>query len=74
MKDYESTEIAYKNGYAKGKKDAVKHGTWGAAEIVGYDGIRPVYAIPCSRCGKYTREYLKPFCPNCGAKMDLEGE
>lgn len=24
MKDYESTEIAYKNGYAKGLKDAVK--------------------------------------------------
>ena len=23
MKDYESTEIAYKNGYAQGKKDAL---------------------------------------------------
>lgn len=25
VKDYESTEIAYKNGYAQGMKDAVKH-------------------------------------------------
>ena len=50
----------------------VRHGKWGAAEIVGYDGIHPVYALPCSECGKYTKEYLKPFCPNCGAKMDLK--
>lgn len=25
MKDYESTEIAYRNGYAQGLKDAVKY-------------------------------------------------
>lgn len=28
MKTYEATEQAYKNGYEKGKQDAVKHGRW----------------------------------------------
>lgn len=50
--------------------EPVRHGRWGISEIVGYDGIHTVYAVPCSVCGEFTQEYLKPYCPNCGAKMD----
>lgn len=52
----------------------VKHGEWGKPEIVGYDGVRAVYAVPCSVCGKHTREYLPYYCHNCGAKMDGGGK
>lgn len=52
--------------------EPVRHGRWGACKIVGYDGLHAVYATPCSECGEYTHEYYKPFCPNCGAKMDGE--
>lgn len=48
----------------------VEHGNWGAAEIIGYDGIHAVYGAPCSECGAYSREYYRLFCSNCGAKMD----
>lgn len=50
-----------------------KHGKW-----------KRVYNRPksiifrCSLCGKesykYIQEYSYPYCPNCGAKMDLGGE
>lgn len=48
----------------------VEHGNWGAAEIIGYDGIHAVYGAPCSECGAFSREYYRLFCSNCGAKMD----
>lgn len=28
----------------------------------------------CSNCGKYSKEYDKPFCCHCGADMRGEGE
>lgn len=62
VEDYDEKEYDLK---------VVRHGKWGPSEIVGYDGIHPVYAVPCSECGKHTREYMKPFCPNCGSKMGL---
>ena len=48
----------------------VVHGEWGAAEIIGYDGLHAVYAAKCSVCGMYSEEYRRRFCGNCGAKMD----
>ena len=65
VEDYDGSEY---------ELEVVQYGKWGAPEIVGYDGTYPVYALPCSECGKYTKEHLKPFCPNCGAKMRLEEE
>lgn len=50
--------------------EPVQHGRWGTAEIIGYDGYHAVYAYPCSKCGKYTREHKPNYCPHCGAKMD----
>ena len=65
-------EEAYKNGYEKGLKDAVKHGRW-ISSWFGFDC--------CSECrmvytdGYFTAMGIKPraqfnYCPNCGAKMD----
>ena len=28
----------------------------------------------CSNCGRYSKEYNKPFCCHCGADMRGEGE
>jgi len=52
----------------------VRHGEWGAAEIVGYDGIHAVYAVPCSVCKEYAEIYHARYCPNCGALMDRKEE
>ena len=52
----------------------VRHGRW----IDAYPDIEPnpmfMYGI-CSECGfeQGISKYLK-YCPDCGAKMDLEGE
>lgn len=27
----------------------------------------------CSGCGQPNKQYKPPYCPHCGAKMDLEG-
>lgn len=61
-------------GGAAPEAEPVRHGKWGEAEIVGYNGYHAVYARPCMLCGSYTREYKPPYCPNCGAKMDAKEE
>ena len=69
MKSYEATEIAYKNGYEAGRRDAVKHGRW----------IETEEGTVCSECHKHPFEdgefavanYNGNFCPNCGADMRL---
>lgn len=76
----------YDAGYADGKRDAVKHGRWEIkwnAEFV--DPFGETEEIPsavCPFCGHeefyvaYDDGWEKPhnYCPNCGAKMDLEEE
>ena len=59
MTPNEATEQAYKNGYEKGKQDAVKHGRW----------IEGKTLEKCSICGKKGFPDWH-YCPNCGAKMD----
>lgn len=51
--------------------EPVRHGRWGAATIIGYNGLHPIYARPCSEC-KYEIEcrFERNYCPHCGAKMD----
>lgn len=46
----------------------VKHGEW----INGrYNDFQDnVYEEQCSICGRYSKDYGRDFCPNCGAKMD----
>lgn len=55
----------------------VKHGKWVfkfyCGNMSGYD-----YGMTCSVCGKPTHrqfaEKMPPFCPNCGTRMDLDGD
>ena len=63
----------YEEGYADGKRNSVVHGRWenitiAVVDTTGYCGV----------CGKQAvwRSRNKPYaiCPNCGAKMDLQGE
>lgn len=67
MKMHEATEQAYRNGYAKGKQDAVKHGRW-----VDANGIRK---SKCENCGVEFGRVMEDcnYCPHCGAKMDGDG-
>lgn len=51
--------------------DAVEvvHAKWGKMH---YDAEFDEYTRPCSNCGYYSLEYVKLYCPNCGARMDGE--
>ena len=74
MKIHDATEIAYKNGYEDGMRDAVKHGRWIHAS--NKPGVW--IGMKCSLCGariKYS-EYTNGnhnYCHKCGAKMDGDG-
>lgn len=48
----------------------VVHGRWGELD---YDFDEDEYTKPCSNCGYKSTEYLKSYCPNCGARMDGDG-
>ena len=68
MDNHTATELAYKNGYEQGKKDAVRHSRW----VKDSDGDEY-----CENCWHYMpiREVTgdptaNNYCPNCGAKMD----
>lgn len=43
--------------------EPVRHGRWSLVDFAG--------TVRCSVCGQLSGEYA--YCPNCGAKMDLEG-
>lgn len=71
MDEFTACECAYKQGYEKGLKDAVKHGRWIFPTVIGGRG----WQIPhCSVCGGVpcgTDEHTK-YCSHCGARMDGE--
>ena len=50
----------------------VVHGRWGDYVCVGYNGLKSVWARPCSECGYENQAFATKYCPNCGSKMDLE--
>lgn len=60
--------------------DAVEvvHGRWIPLEYDGFADGNPVWDLwECSECREEHRgeeDSLTPYCPNCGAKMDLKGE
>ena len=59
--------------------DAVEvvHGQWVKHTVAGEDffgsPVLHTWACNCSVCGLDGRNET-PYCPNCGAKMDFEGE
>lgn len=70
-----ATEVAYKNGYEQGMKDAVKHGEW---RIAARDMSTHTVLVECSECYALLEIPMTAFglnydyCPNCGA--DMRGE
>lgn len=47
----------------------VVHARWGTGRFNLETGN---YEEQCTRCRNFSKEYGKPYCPNCGAKMDIE--
>lgn len=72
MDKYTATEIAYKNGYEQGKKDAIKQGKWLKHDK---DNDRLFYCSICNSRRPYSIEnhfvsyWNCNYCPTCGAKM-----
>ena len=66
-------EEAFKRGYEKGKADAVVHGKWEEKQeqISWLEDDVDVF-FECSIC-ECLSDYSSPYCPNCGAKMDGDG-
>lgn len=57
--------------------EPVRHGKFVGTEYDGYaDGYPVYYEWKCSQCGCVfeDEEPTYKYCPNCGAKMDLEQE
>lgn len=62
----------------KAKRDLVKRGKWIETHRKNIWGSSTL-VFECSACGKYTVgkkgiTIKSRYCPNCGAKMDLEEE
>lgn len=61
-------------GYARGLREAVKHGRWIPLEYDGFADGNPVWDLwECSECREEhsgDEDTLTPYCPNCGARMD----
>lgn len=47
--------------------EPVKHGEWVSSR---FNATYGEYEEQCSCCKGWSLEYDKPYCPNCGAKMD----
>ena len=45
----------------------VVYGRWGTGRFNLETGN---YEEQCTSCRNFSKEYGKPYCPNCGAKMD----
>lgn len=47
----------------------VAHGRWGTGRFNLETGN---YEEQCTRCRNFSKEYGKPYCSNCGAKMKIK--
>lgn len=47
----------------------VVHGRWGTGRFNLETGN---YEEQCTHCRNFSKEYGKPYCPNCGAKMNIK--
>lgn len=49
----------------------VRRGKWLPLRVVGYNGLYPIWAHPCSECG-FEEKHFTPrrICPNCDAVME----
>lgn len=67
MDKYTATEIAYKNGYEDGKRDAGKRGRW--RKRIFDICNRIIIGYRCSECNT-TWDAETNYCPHCGANME----
>ena len=49
----------------------VVYGRWGTGRFNLETGN---YEEQCTRCRNFSKEYGKPYCPSCGARMDGEND
>ena len=49
--------------------EKVRHARWEAKKLA-YKGLADSYILVCSECKNTWME--TPYCPHCGARMDLE--
>ena len=66
----ESEQAVVRNFLARlPKVDAVEvvHAYWTGSR---FNPMTDEYEEYCSNCCAWSSEYGKPYCPNCGAKMD----
>ena len=52
----------------------VVHGRWEMRPTGMATDTGPEYKAYCTVCNEPNKQYQPPYCPHCGAKMDLEGE
>ena len=45
----------------------ILHGEWGSGR---FNDMTGDYEEQCTNCGEWSKECGKPYCPNCGARMD----
>lgn len=68
--------LEYRSKIENGELAEAKHGKWIANEHTSRSETRgrmTHYATyKCSVCGKWNGRKKQKYCPNCGAKMDLE--
>jgi len=70
--NYAGDSVAWDIGHAIKELPAVDvapvvHGRWGTGRFNLETGN---YEEQCTRCRNFSKEYGKPYCPNCGAKMN----
>ena len=51
----------------------VMHGRWEMRPTGMATDTGPEYKAYCTVCNKPNKQYQPPYCPHCGAKMDLDG-
>lgn len=51
--------------------EVVVHARWDTGRFNPETGN---YEEQCTHCRNFSKEYGKPYCPNCGAKMDGDKE
>ena len=59
----EDYDTGYQDGVEDGLNDIRPHGKWITIDV---------FVVKCSVCG--VESFATPFCPRCGASMDMRGE
>lgn len=67
-------EFEITDGVDAADVEPVRHGRWEMRPTGMETDTGPEYKAYCTVCNEPNKQYQPPYCPHCGAKMDLEGE